>query len=73
MKIELENVTKVFGKGNSQKVAVDDVSWEAHGGEIFGLLGPNGAGKTTMIRMLLDIIRPDTGTIRLNGDSDVDR
>ena len=38
MKIELENVTKVFGKGNSQKVAVNDVSWEAHGGEIFGLL-----------------------------------
>ena len=73
MKIELENVTKVFGKGNAQKVAVDDVSWEAHGGEIFGLLGPNGAGKTTMIRMLLDIIRPDTGTIRLNGDSDGNR
>ena len=68
MKIELENVTKVFGKGDSRKVAVDGVSWEARGGEIFGLLGPNGAGKTTMIRMMLDIIRPDHGVVRLNGD-----
>ena len=73
MKIELENVTKVFGKGNSQKVAVNDVSWEAHGGEIFGLLGPNGAGKTTMIRMMLDIIRPDMGIVRLNGDPNGNR
>ena len=67
MKIELENVTKVFGRGSNQKTAVDGVSWQSEGGEIFGLLGPNGAGKTTMIRMLLDIIRPDTGLIRFNG------
>ena len=68
MKIELEGVTKTFGKGNAQKIAVDGVSWEANGGEIFGLLGPNGAGKTTMIRMMLDIIRPDHGVVRLDGD-----
>jgi len=40
---------------------------EVERGEIFGLLGPNGAGKTTTIRMLLDIIKPDDGTIRLLG------
>lgn len=67
MKIELQNVTKTYGRGDNLKVAVDEVSWEAQGGEIFGLLGPNGAGKTTMIRMMLDIIRPDQGSILLDG------
>jgi ABC-2 type transport system ATP-binding protein len=68
MKIELQDVSKTFGRGANKKTAVDHVSWEARGGEIFGLLGPNGAGKTTMIRMVLDIIRPDSGTILLHGD-----
>ena len=48
-------------------VAVDRLDMEAERGEIFGLLGPNGAGKTTTIRMLLDIIKPDEGSIRLLG------
>ena len=47
--------------------AVDGVSFEVRGGEIFGLLGPNGAGKTTLIRMLMDILRPDAGRILLDG------
>ena len=47
--------------------AVDDLSLHAEGGEIFGLLGPNGAGKSTTIRMIVDIIRPDSGTIRFDG------
>lgn len=48
-------------------VAVDDVSLRVRPGAVFGLLGPNGAGKTTTIRMLLNIITPDSGTITLNG------
>ncbi len=68
MEIELKNVTKTFGRGPKLKVAVDNLSWQAGGGEIFGLLGPNGAGKTTMIRMMLDIFRPDSGEILLDGD-----
>lgn len=68
MEIELQSVRKTYGRGANLKVAVDDVSWKSGGGEIFGLLGPNGAGKTTMIRMMLDIIRPDSGQILLNGD-----
>lgn len=68
MEIELKNVSKTFGRGNNLKIAVDNVSWKSGGGEIFGLLGPNGAGKTTMIRMMLDIIRPDNGEVLLNGD-----
>ncbi|MDC0358334.1 ATP-binding cassette domain-containing protein [Oligoflexia bacterium] len=68
MDIELQNVSKAFSSGASQHFAVDNVSWKTSGGEVFGLLGPNGAGKTTMIRMLLDIIRPDRGTVLVNGE-----
>ena len=49
--VAVSHVRKCFGS----VTAVDDVSFEVHGGEIFGLLGPNGAGKTTTIRMMLDI------------------
>jgi ABC-2 type transport system ATP-binding protein len=49
--------------------AVTDLSFAVRAGEIFALLGPNGAGKTTMIRMVLDILRPDTGTIQVLGDT----
>ncbi len=61
--IETNNLTKRF----DGLVAVDRLDMEVERGEIFGLLGPNGAGKTTTIRMLLDIIKPDEGSIRLLG------
>lgn len=48
--------------------AVDDVTIEAQPGEIFGLLGPNGAGKSTTIRMINNIIQPDSGSITYNGE-----
>jgi len=48
-------------------VAVDDVSLNVEGGEIFGLLGPNGAGKTTTIRMIMNIIAPDRGEVQFKG------
>lgn len=47
--------------------AVDDLSFMAQSGEILAMLGPNGAGKTTTIRMVLDILKPDTGTINVFG------
>ena len=59
----VDNVSKQFG--NTQAVA--DVSFTVGPGQVFGLLGPNGAGKTTTIRMMLDIIRPDSGRIQLFG------
>lgn len=49
------------------RVAVDDLSLTVRRGHIHGLLGPNGAGKTTTLRMVLGVVRPDTGTITLNG------
>ncbi len=57
--ITVNQITKRFG----ETLAVDQLSFEVHPGEIFGLLGPNGAGKTTCIRMILDIFQPDSGTI----------
>lgn len=62
--IEVINISKTFG---SQK-ALDEVSFEVKPGEIFGLLGPNGAGKTTCIRIVLDIFKPDSGSVKLFGN-----
>ena len=59
--VEVSHVSKSF---NGQSV-VRDISFDIASGEVFGLIGPNGAGKTTIIRMLLDIMRPDSGEIRI--------
>ncbi len=61
--IEVEHITKSFGS----MCAVNDVSFTVEPGEIFGLLGPNGAGKTTIIRIILDIFKPDAGRVALLG------
>lgn len=64
--IKSENLKKLYGA----TVAVDDVSFEVQKGETFGLLGPNGAGKTTTIKMLCGLLKPDAGTITLDGKTD---
>lgn len=64
---------KIEKTKNKNKVAVDDISFEAYEGEIFGLLGPNGAGKTTTLRMLATLIKPDSGDAILSGSSVVDQ
>jgi ABC-2 type transport system ATP-binding protein len=61
--IELESVSKSFGPVR----AVDALSVRVPPGSVYGFLGPNGAGKTTTLRMIMDIIRPDSGAIRLFG------
>jgi len=63
--IELENVRKSFGSVR----AVDGLSIRVPQGSVYGFLGPNGAGKTTTLRMVMDIIRPDSGTLRLFGQA----
>lgn len=63
--IEVYQVSKSF---NNIKV-VNDISFTIGQGEIFGMVGPNGAGKTTTIRMLMDIIKPDYGEIKILGES----
>jgi ABC-2 type transport system ATP-binding protein len=61
--VVVEGLTKTYPRVK----AVDGVSFDVNAGEIFGLLGPNGAGKTTTIRMLLTLIKPTSGTIRIFG------
>jgi ABC-2 type transport system ATP-binding protein len=62
--IELQDVRKSFGPVR----AVDGLTLHVPQGTVYGFLGPNGAGKTTTLRMAMDIIRPDSGEIRLSGE-----
>jgi ABC-2 type transport system ATP-binding protein len=62
--IEVNHILKTYGN----RAAVNDVSFNVNQGEIFGLIGPNGAGKTTTIRMMMDIIKPDSGDIKVMGE-----
>jgi ABC-2 type transport system ATP-binding protein len=62
--VAVDHITKSY----AAKVVVDDLSFTVNEGEIFGLIGPNGAGKTTTIRMMMDIIKPDSGQVTLFGE-----
>ncbi|MBR4147187.1 MAG: ABC transporter ATP-binding protein [Bacteroidales bacterium] len=64
---------KIERTNRKEIVAVNDLSFTANQGEIFGLLGPNGAGKTTTLRMLATLIRPDSGDAILDGCSVVNQ
>jgi len=64
LSVEVNHVTKTYGN----RAVVDDVSFTVNQGEILGLIGPNGAGKTTTIRMIMDIIKPDSGDIKILGE-----
>ncbi len=69
MKIFISNIKKTFGP----KVAVDIEEFHTNDGEILGLVGNNGAGKSTLFRLILDLIKADTGHVRMQcGDADVD-
>jgi len=63
--VELEHVTKTYGA----VTAVDDLTLIVPQGSIYGFIGPNGSGKTTTLRMILHIIEPDTGAIRVLGET----
>ena len=77
--ITVKNLSKTFKLSQKKqrmerthqryKTAVNDLSFDAYRGEVFGLLGPNGAGKTTTLRMLATLIRPDFGDALLDGFS----
>jgi len=61
---EVSHIAKSF----ADKVVVDNLSFSVSQGEMFGLIGPNGAGKTTTIRMMMDIIKPDSGEVTILGE-----
>lgn len=75
--IEVKDFTKVYDLTRKQmtkqktkskkKIAVDNISFTANDGEIFGLLGPNGAGKTTTLRTIATLLKPTEGNINVNG------
>jgi ABC-2 type transport system ATP-binding protein len=62
--VEIENITKTFGR----VTAVNDLSLNVPRGSIYGFIGPNGSGKTTTLRMIMNIIYPDSGRIRIFGE-----
>jgi ABC-2 type transport system ATP-binding protein len=62
--VEVNHIVKSY----KDKKAVDDLTFAVNQGELFGLIGPNGAGKTTTIRMLMDIIKPDAGSVTILGE-----
>lgn len=61
--IQIENVTKSFGS----LMAVKGVNFQVESGQILGLLGPNGSGKSTLMKIILGIMKPDTGSIQVQG------
>src|SRR5688572_15440653 len=68
MSLVVDSITKRFG----DVVALDGVSFTVEPGRIFGLLGANGAGKTTSMRIVLDILRPDSGRVTWQGVENTD-
>ena len=72
--IHTDNLVKTFDAGKSGTVkAVDGVTFDVQPGEVFAFLGPNGAGKTTTIQMLTTLLRPTSGTIRIDGLDPLER
>jgi sodium transport system ATP-binding protein len=66
--IRVENLTRSFVvPGGCEVRAVDGVSFQVAAGEVFGLLGPNGAGKTTTLRIILGLLQPTAGQVRVGG------
>lgn len=63
--IYMDHISKCYNKGEIK--AVDDLCLNVCPGEIFGFLGPNGAGKTTTIKMMVGLLKPDSGNIIING------
>lgn len=62
--VDIQNITKTFGK----HVAVDNLSLSVPEGSVYGFIGPNGSGKTTTLRMIMNILYPDSGEIRVFGE-----
>jgi ABC-2 type transport system ATP-binding protein len=69
MPIRVVDMSKTYKKGRKKlKLAVDNLSLAVQDGEVFGFLGPNGAGKSTVIKILMNFIRPSTGSAQINGE-----
>ncbi|HTY49482.1 MAG TPA: ABC transporter ATP-binding protein [Steroidobacteraceae bacterium] len=65
--IEVQGINKWFGEGEARTHAVKDVSFQANFGEMLYVVGPSGSGKTTMLSMISGILRPDSGSVQVDG------
>lgn len=65
MDIQIEGLNKSY----ADKKVLDNISFELHGGTCFGLIGNNGAGKSTLINILIDVVQPDSGNVKIGGMS----
>jgi ABC-2 type transport system ATP-binding protein len=65
--LEVENLKKVYGSGKDLTWAVKGINFSVSEGEIFGLLGPNGAGKSTTLNILIGLLTPTSGTVKIFG------
>ena len=66
MMIEAQHLSKIYKGRKGSRTAVDDISFSVGEGEFFSFLGPNGAGKTTTIQMMVALLRPTKGTIKID-------
>lgn len=68
VRVEIRNVSKHFGSGETRVDALKDVSLDIHGGSVVGLLGPSGSGKSTLLNILGCILEPSSGRVSLDGE-----
>ena len=65
--VKVENLTKIYGKGETKVVALDNVSFSINKGEFVAIIGPSGSGKSTMLHLLGGVDRPTSGKVYING------
>lgn len=65
--LELNNLSKIYGSGNTEVRAVDDVNLQIKPGEIVLIMGPSGSGKTTLLSMAGLLLKPSSGSVHING------
>lgn len=67
--LEVKNITKRYGSGHTQVVALDDVSFSLDKGKLLAVLGPSGSGKTTLVSIIAGLLTPSAGEIVIGGQS----
>ena len=65
--LKIENLTKVYGKGENEVKAVDDISFSVEKGEFLAIIGPSGSGKSTLLHIIGGVDRPTSGKVWMNG------
>ena len=67
--LSVENLTKIYGTGDSVAKALDSISLEINAGEFVAVMGPSGCGKSTLLHLVGGLDRPTSGTVRLDGQT----